>query len=76
MKKVEELTHEECQEVLNRIIRVLYADINPETDNLILNPDNEWNIGMLDDIAMFLESYELLPDEIVELEPIGDSLDE
>jgi hypothetical protein len=69
MKRVEELTHEECQEVLNRIVRVLYEDIDPETDKPILNPDNEWNVEMLDDIAAALESYEILPDEIVELEP-------
>jgi hypothetical protein len=76
VKKIEELTHEECQEVLNRIVRAMYESIDEETDKPILDPDNEFNADMLDDIAVALEAYEILPDEIVELEPIGDSLDE
>lgn len=77
MKKVKELTDEECREVLDRIVRVMYESIDPDTDKPILDPFNEFNASMLDDIAAALESYELVPDEIVDLEePETDSLPE
>lgn len=65
MKRPKDLTPEECHEVLERIVKCLYGSVDDETGEDILDPDNEFNIDMFDDLAQALESYELVPEEVV-----------
>ena len=66
MKTVKELSLQECQEVLDRILVAMFADLDAQ-GRRILNPDLPWSPSTLADIDMALESYEIRPYEVVEL---------
>ena len=60
MRKVEDLTKEELCEIVQRMQELLYLD-NDDGEEYFWNPDKEWDVDFLENIADTLQSYELVP---------------
>jgi hypothetical protein len=61
MRKIEELTLEECRAALADIQEALYGDTDDD-GNPILNPDVEWSSDQVVDVANALDRIGLVPD--------------
>ncbi len=68
MRKAEDLTKENLCLIVKRIQQLLYLD-NDEK-NLFWNPDKEWSIDLLDEIADSLSCSELIPEKVEIVEPV------
>ena len=74
MKKIEELTLEECRRALGTIQEILYADYDVDEMRHTLDPDHEWTSDNIADVAAVLELFDLVPNERILLGPIeGDN---
>jgi hypothetical protein len=60
MRKVKELTKQELRQIVRQLQELLYLDID-ERGESFWNPDKEWDISILENLADSLRKCGLVP---------------
>jgi hypothetical protein len=64
MRNPKELTYDQLVQLVENIIEVLYRELDDD-ENIVLNPDKEWDADICLNIVELLEDYNLIPTEII-----------
>lgn len=64
MKRPQDLLKKDLISLVEQIRDRLYLDMDGE--QVFLNPEKEWDVGTIDDIAGILDEFALVPEEEVD----------
>lgn len=73
MRKIEDLSLEECRTLIGAIQEILYMELADDGEGWVLNPDKEWDETIGEDVAYNFERFDLIPDELTPLPYDADS---
>jgi len=65
MTHPKDLTKKELVSLVEEIRNRLYLD--EDEGKKFLNPEKEWDVGTIDDVAGILDNFDLVPEEEVDL---------
>lgn len=67
MTHPKQLTKKDLVSLVEQIRNRLFLDTYDGKE--YLNPEKEWDVGTIDDIAGILDNFDLVPEEEVDMEP-------
>lgn len=65
MKRPQDLSKKDLVSLVEQIRDLLYLDM--DSNRVFLNPEKEWNVGTIDEVAGILNEFNLVPEEEADL---------